>query len=114
MLHILIMGVVMWKKRKTKSVGYLGVNWEADGDYYKIKNIIRGASWDAEARSPLDMPGVNIKEGDYILAVNGFRLQLAQEPYAVFQGLANKPVELTYNSTAFMDWCKNSDCSNNE
>ena len=88
------------EEEKTQSVGYLGVDWGADGDHYKIKIIIRGAPWDAEARSPLDMPGINIKEGDYILAVNGVPLTTTQEPYAVFQGLANKPVELTYNSTA--------------
>ena len=88
------------EEEKNQTVGYLGVNWEADGNYYKIKTIIHGASWDAEVRSPLDMPGVNIKDGDYILAVNGVPLTTAQEPYAVFQGLAKKPVELTYNSTA--------------
>ena len=43
------------------NVGYLGVNWHADGKYYKIKKIIRGASWDAEARSSLDQPGVDDK-----------------------------------------------------
>lgn len=85
---------------KTKAVGYLGVDWQADGDYYKIKKIIRGAPWDAEVRSSLDMPGVNIKEGDYILAVNGVPLTTAQEPYAAFVGLNDKTVELTYNSTA--------------
>ncbi|MFI5133474.1 MAG: PDZ domain-containing protein [Chitinophagales bacterium] len=84
---------------ENKSVGYLGVDWQADGDYYKIKKIIRGATWDAEARSSLDMPGVNIKEGDYILAVNGVPLTTAQEPYVAFTGLSNKTVELTYNST---------------
>ena len=84
---------------KTKAVGYLGVDWQADGDYYKIKKIIRGAAWDAEARSSLDVPGVNIKEGDYILAVNGVPLTTAQEPFAAFVGLNNKTVELTYNST---------------
>jgi len=36
---------------KHTNVGYLGVNWEADGSYYKIKQIIRGAPWDAESRS---------------------------------------------------------------
>lgn len=83
---------------ESKAVGYLGVNWEADGNYYKIGKIIRGAAWDAEVRSSLDQPGVNIKEGDYILAVNGVPLTTAQEPFAVFTGLANKTVELTYNS----------------
>ena len=84
---------------KNKSVGYLGVNWEADGDYYKIKKIIRGAAWDAEVHSSLDVPGVNIKEGDYILAVNGVPLTTTQEPFAVFAGLSDKTVELTYNTT---------------
>ena len=79
--------------------GYLGVNWVADGDYYKIGQIIRGASWDA-LRSPLDLPGVPVKEGDYILAVNGIPVHTATDPYAAFFNLSNKPVELTYNSTA--------------
>ncbi len=88
------------------SVGYLGVNWEADGTYYKIKRIIRGAPWDAEVRSSLDQSGVAIKEGDYILAVNGVPLTTAHEPFAVFQDLANKPVELTYNSIASWNGAK--------
>jgi tricorn protease len=84
---------------KNKAVGYLGVDWQAEGDNYKIKKIIRGAPWDAEVHSSLDMPGVNIKEGDYILAVNGIPLTSAQEPFIAFTGLADKTVELTYNST---------------
>jgi tricorn protease len=87
------------EEAKRVNVGYLGVNWEAEGNYYKIKKIIHGASWDAEVRSSLDAPGIDIHEGDYILAVNGVPLTTAQEPYAVFQGLAKKTVELTYNST---------------
>jgi tricorn protease len=86
------------EKTKAQAVGYLGVDWQADGDYYKIKRIIRGAPWDAEVRSSLDMAGANIKEGDYILAVNGMPLTTGQEPFAAFQGLSNKTIELTYNS----------------
>jgi tricorn protease len=85
---------------KHASVGYLGVDWAADGEHYKIKKIIHAAAWDAESRSPLDMPGVPVKEGDYILAVNGVELTTKTEPYAPFGNLAGKPVELTYNSTA--------------
>ena len=87
------------EKEKSNDVGYLGVDWQADGNYYKIKTIIRGAPWDAEVHSSLDMPGIDIKEGSYILAVNAVPLTTAQEPFAVFQGLANKTIELTYNST---------------
>ena len=84
---------------KQTSVGYLGVDWQAEGQYYKIKRIVRGAVWDAEARSPLDMPGIAIKEGNYILAVNGLPLTTEGEPFAAFQGLGGKTVELTFNTT---------------
>ncbi|MFT3749016.1 MAG: PDZ domain-containing protein [Agriterribacter sp.] len=85
---------------KRESCGYLGVDWQADGKYYRIKKILKPASWDAEERSPLAESGIKIKEGDYILAVNGVPLTTAQEPYLAFIGLANKTVELMYNSTA--------------
>src|SRR4030095_8277911 len=94
------------EKTKTQTVGYLGVDWQADGDFYKIKKIIRGSAWDAEVRSPFDMSGVDIKEGDYILAVNGVALTTANDPYAAFQGLANKTVEITYNSSPTLTGAK--------
>ncbi len=94
------------EETKAKSVGYLGINWQADGDYYKVKEILRGAPWDAEARSPLDQPGVSIKEGDYILAVNGIPITTAQDPFAAFQGLAGRTVELTWNSSPSLTGAK--------
>jgi tricorn protease len=87
------------EQTRNEPVGYLGIDWEAEGPYYKIRRIVRPAPWDAEARSPLDKPGVDIKEGNYILAVNGVPITTAQEPYAYFQGLANKTIELTYNGS---------------
>ena len=87
------------EKTKTQNVGYLGVDWQADGGHYRIKKILRGASWDAEVRSPFDVSGVNIKAGDYLLAVNGVALTTATDPYMAFQGLADKTIEITYNST---------------
>ncbi len=94
------------EKIKTETTGYIGVDWMADGEYYKIKKIIHGAAWDAEIRSPLDMGGAVIKEGDYILAVNGIPVTTATEPFEAFQGLAGKTVELTYNNTASLNGAK--------
>ena len=45
----------------------------------------------------LTQPGVNVKEGDYLLAVNGVPLDAAKDPWAAFEGLADKPVLLTVN-----------------
>ena len=88
---------------KTSTVGYLGVDWQAEGNFYKIKKIIHPAPWDSEVHSPLDISGTDIKEGNYILAVNGIPLNTTEEPYAGFQGLANKTVELTYNTKPSFD-----------
>jgi tricorn protease len=78
-----------------RSVGYLGVDWSQANGHYRIERIIRGATWDAKTRSPLDQPGVDVLEGDYILAVNGVPLTVDKEPYAAFDGLAGKTVELS-------------------
>ncbi|MDH5744406.1 MAG: PDZ domain-containing protein, partial [Candidatus Aminicenantes bacterium] len=79
-------------------VGYLGIDWEVDSGTYGIAKIIDGAPWDSEVRSPLTIPGVEVKEGDYILAVNGVPLDISKSPWAAFQGLAGKTVELTVNN----------------
>lgn len=94
------------ERTRSRNVGYLGVDWAADNGHYKIDKILHGAPWDAEARSPFAMAGVNIKEGDYILAVNGIPLTTAGDPYIAFQGLAGKAIEITYNSAPSMNGAK--------
>ena len=91
------------KSDPRKQVGYLGVEWEADNGHYKVKEIIRGAPWDAEVQSPLAMPEVDVQEGEYILAVNGMPLTTDKEPYSAFQGLSDKVVELTVNGKPSME-----------
>ena len=86
-----------------RGVGYLGVDFALENGAYRIKHIVHGAPWDAEVRSPLEQPGVDIKEGDYLLAVNGLPIEPELEPYAAFQGLADKPVFLTVNTNATRD-----------
>jgi len=79
----------------SKPTGMLGINWTvgANGDYC-IAHIVRGADWDIDLRSPLDQPGVDVEEGDCIAAVNGLPMDTSKDPYAAFEGLANKTVEL--------------------
>jgi tricorn protease len=78
-----------------RNVGLLGVDWELANGAYRIKRIVRGGPWDASVRSPLDEPGVNVKEGDYVLAVNGVPIDTRKDPWAAFQGLGDKTVVLT-------------------
>jgi len=53
--------------------GFLGVDWtfDAEARAYRIARIVRGDTWDADASSPLLGPGVNVAEGDLVLAING-------------------------------------------
>jgi tricorn protease len=75
--------------------GYLGIDWELNNNLYRIKRIVTPAVWDTEVRSPFDQPGVDVKAGDYILAVNGVDLDPGKDPYAAFEGLSGKTVSLT-------------------
>jgi tricorn protease len=88
---------------RNRRVGLLGVDWALDRGAFRVARIVRGAPWDLEARSPLDRPGVDVKEGDYILAVNGTPLDPRREPEAAFEGLAGVTVRLTVSDRPSMD-----------
>ncbi len=94
------------EKSKRENTGLLGIDWELNEGAFRIKNIITGASWDSEVISPLAQSGVNVKKGDYILAVNGIPLDISTEPYSAFQGLAGKTVQLTVNEKPELDGAK--------
>ena len=87
--------------------GFLGINWELDGEQYKIKHIVKPAAWDTEVRSPFDLPGVEVAKGDVILSVNGIKLYPKQDPYAAFEGLSGKTVSLRISSTGKEEDAKN-------
>jgi tricorn protease len=86
------------EQAKNRTNGFLGIDWALENNLYKIKRIVRPAGWDNEVRSPLEASGVNVKEGDYILSVNGRTLDPGLDPYAMFEGLAGKAVALRVNS----------------
>jgi len=83
------------------NVGLLGVDYELDAasGMYRFKKIYPGENWNPELRSPLTEPGINVREGDYLVAVNGRELRAPQDPYELFANTANETVTLTVNST---------------
>lgn len=86
-----------------RAVGYLGIDWELKDGAYRIMKIVNGAQWDTEVRSPLLASGLKVKDGDYILAVNGIPIDVTKEPFAAFEGLAGKTVDLTVNNKPTFD-----------
>jgi len=85
------------------SVGLLGCDFALEGGAYRIAAIHEGAVWDADARGPLSQPGVDVKAGDWLLAVDGTPLDVARDPWAAFQGLADRVVELTVSGKPVLD-----------
>ena len=83
-------------------VGLLGCDWKLENGAYRIARIL-GAGYDADARSPLAVPGVDVEEGDYVLAVNGLPVDASRTIYAAFERTAGKPTELTVNSEPSLD-----------
>ena len=86
----------------SRSVGMLGCDFALDNGAYRIARIIRGAAWDVDARSPLDAPGLKVKEGDYLLAVNHVPVDATRDPAAAFDGLGDRTVLLTVNDKPTM------------
>ena len=84
----------------TVNVGLLGADFapDASSGTYRIAKIYPGENWNRNLRSPLTEPGVLVKEGDYLLAVNGRQLRVPQNPYELFINTVNQTVTLTVNS----------------
>ncbi len=94
------------------SVGLLGVDFDIgeattpDGKQaraYRVSRIFQGATWDSDARNPLTSPTVNVKEGEYILEVNGTPIDLKLDPWAAFEGLAGRTVSLLVSAKPYKD-----------
>jgi len=82
------------------NLGLLAVDYELDAasGLYRFKKIYPGENWDPSLRSPLTEPGVAVKEGDYLIAVNGRDLKAPQSPSELFVNTAGENVTLTVNS----------------
>jgi tricorn protease len=81
-------------------VALLGARLELDQatGRYRIVKIYKGQNEEELYRSPLTEVGVDAKEGDYILAIDGEDLSAGKNPYELLRDKANRPVQLTLNS----------------
>jgi tricorn protease len=85
------------------TVGMLGADFAPDGGFYRIAKIYSGENWNDDTRSPLTEPGIKVKAGDFLIAVNGQETRATQDVYSYFQGLAGKLITLKVNSKPSAD-----------
>lgn len=82
----------------TIGVGMLGADYEIENGFYKIRKIFNRLDWNPSFKAPLAEPGLNIKEGDYIVAINGVPLTSQISIYSLFDFKAGKQVAIKVNS----------------
>ena len=85
-------------KPKRIATGLLGAELERSSGYYKIVKILKGQNWNNSLRSPLTEIGVNVNEGDYIIAVNGKPADKMKNIYEYLVNTTGKQVTLTVNT----------------
>ena len=84
------------------SVGLLGADLSQDPGTgaLRIERILRGQNWNPDLRAPLTEPGVDAREGDYVIAVDGRPLEAGQNPYSAFENTAGKQLRLSLSASA--------------
>lgn len=88
--------------KETVKGGLLGADFSIENDRYRFEKIYGGLNWNPNLRSPLTEPGVDVKEGDYLLAVDGEELKAGDNIYKYFENTAGKIVMLTVGPNANM------------
>ena len=81
--------------------GLLGAELTSDEatGRYRISKIYNGENWNPDRRSPLTEQGVDVKEGDYIISINGKDITTTVNPYLFLENNSGKPVEITVTGT---------------
>ncbi|MCR5363922.1 MAG: PDZ domain-containing protein [Bacteroidales bacterium] len=76
-------------------MGLLGAELSKVKDGYRIDRILEGATYRPELRSPLTEPGLGVKEGDVITAIDGISVADVDNIYKLLVGKADVLTELT-------------------
>ena len=74
--------------------GLLGADYTIDNGRYRIARVYNGENWNPQLQAPLTQPGVNVRAGEYILAIDGRELNSTNDIYAALEGKAGTQVVL--------------------
>jgi tricorn protease len=77
--------------------GLLGVDLEEADGHYRIARIYSGESWTPELTGPLSQPGMDVEEGDFLVAVDGRTLRAPENPFMLLEGTAGRTITVSVN-----------------
>jgi tricorn protease len=80
--------------------GLLGADYTIEHNRYRFAKIYNGQNWTPSLTAPLTLPGINVVEGDYLLAVNGRELHATDNIDSFFNGTAGKQTVLRVGKSA--------------
>ncbi len=91
--HMFVGGGDIPEPKRVKT-GLLGADYSVENGRYRFARIYNGENWNPKLRAPLTQPGVNVKAGEYLLAVNGRDVRAPNDVYSFFEETAGKQVVL--------------------
>jgi tricorn protease len=97
--HTFVWGPPSVDKDKVKD-GLLGADYQVENGRYRFVRVYNGENWNPQLRAPLTQPGVNVRSGDYLLAVSGRELRATDNLYSFFLGTAGKAIVLKVGANA--------------
>lgn len=92
--HVFVRGGDMDEPKPLAKTGLLGADYEIANGRYRFSKVYNGENWNPDLKAPLTQPGVNVKAGEYLLAVNGRELRDSDNLFSFFQGTAGKTTVL--------------------
>ncbi|MBV9148324.1 MAG: PDZ domain-containing protein [Candidatus Eremiobacteraeota bacterium] len=89
-----------WREPPHYAQGFLGADliWDERAEGYRVERLLRGDSWNRQIDSPLAEPGVNIAEGDVLVAINGKRLSRDVSPDQALVNLADREAVVAFKN----------------
>jgi tricorn protease len=80
--------------------GLLGADYRIENGRYRFAKIFDGENWNPGLFAPLTQPGVNVREGDYLIAVNGRDVRATDNIYSFFQQTAGRQILIKVSPNA--------------
>ncbi|MGB2679662.1 MAG: PDZ domain-containing protein [Candidatus Acidiferrum sp.] len=91
--HMFVGGGDIPEPKRVKT-GLLGADYSVENGRYRFARVYNGENWNPKLRAPLTQPGVNVKAGEYLLAINGRDVRAPVDVYSFFEETAGKQVVL--------------------